>query len=204
MSLRFSVERLGIDPKDVVIVFGNECDTDGRGAWDRFVESLRMDGKDEGQRVDWGDAQSFDESLDIQDAIVVAEDDRSQNEGIGASAYAAACTVAPPQTQPTYPWGLSEQIDALDARSQFLPARRMPYGQTRDTRLGSQKRNQRLAYGSALAALLGLIVLFGVYQHRVGQAQATKKRVYDVTLPKIRQLLEDEACVDAHNLCKEA
>jgi adenylate cyclase len=40
VRLRFSVEKLGIKPEDVAIVFENQSDTPEERAWDRFVERL--------------------------------------------------------------------------------------------------------------------------------------------------------------------
>jgi adenylate cyclase len=41
VRLRFSVERLGIRPEDVLIAYGNQSDTHETRAWDRFIERLR-------------------------------------------------------------------------------------------------------------------------------------------------------------------
>ncbi len=46
VRLRFSVEKVGVGPKDIVIVYGNERDTETGRAWDRFIESLAPDVKD--------------------------------------------------------------------------------------------------------------------------------------------------------------
>ena len=61
VRLRFSVERLGIRPEDVVIAYGNQSDTHERRAWDRFVETLK---ENEDKRLEStghnGSASSFE------------------------------------------------------------------------------------------------------------------------------------------------
>ena len=47
VRLRFSLERLGIRPEEVVIAYGNESDTHEIRAWDRFLEKLGENLEDE-------------------------------------------------------------------------------------------------------------------------------------------------------------
>ncbi len=46
LRLRFSVERLGIKPEDVVITYGGQSDTDEGRAWDRFLGRLAQNLED--------------------------------------------------------------------------------------------------------------------------------------------------------------
>ncbi len=46
VRLRFSFDKVGVGPKDIVIVYGNERDAETGRAWDRFIESLARDVKD--------------------------------------------------------------------------------------------------------------------------------------------------------------
>ncbi|MCP4575292.1 MAG: SUMF1/EgtB/PvdO family nonheme iron enzyme [Deltaproteobacteria bacterium] len=43
VRLRFSVEKVGVEPNDIFIVYGNEKDTKAGSAWERFIASLQCD-----------------------------------------------------------------------------------------------------------------------------------------------------------------
>ena len=49
VRLRFSVEKAGVEPKDIVIVYGNKRDTEEGRVWGRFIESLQRNVKDGGR-----------------------------------------------------------------------------------------------------------------------------------------------------------
>jgi formylglycine-generating enzyme required for sulfatase activity/pimeloyl-ACP methyl ester carboxylesterase len=52
VRLRFSVEKVGVRPEDVFIVFGNEKDTNAGSAWERFINSLNRNVKEVVQKTE--------------------------------------------------------------------------------------------------------------------------------------------------------
>ena len=57
VRLRFSVDRLGVGPNDIVLVYGDRSDEIDEKAWDRFIESLQRDAKEGGRTDDTKDKE---------------------------------------------------------------------------------------------------------------------------------------------------
>ena len=172
VRLRFSVERLGIKPEDVVIAYGNESDTHESRAWDRFIECLRTDVK-AGVLTDGGKDVERD-----------------------------AVPMSTPEEIPAVGKGNAQGID-LESNQSPQPAENLAEKKDQDALHRPQRKKRWLAYGSAVVIILGLITLFGVRQYKASQRQAVEQSAYEIALPKIRQLLEDEKYVAAHALARE-
>ena len=172
VRLRFSVERLGIRPEDVVVAYGNESDTHESRAWDRFIECLRTDVK-AGVLTDGGKDVERD-----------------------------AVPMSTPEEIPTVGKGNAQGID-LESNQSPQPAENLAEKKEQDALHRPQRKKRWLAYGSAVVIILGLITLFGVRQYKAYQRQAVEQSAYEIALPKIRQLLEDEKYVAAHALARE-
>jgi len=70
VRLRFSVEKLGIRPEDVVIVYGNQSDKPEKRTWDRFIENLKESIEDKKvRRIDGNLSVSSPELPDRSEAL---------------------------------------------------------------------------------------------------------------------------------------
>lgn len=172
VRLRFSVDRLGAELKDIVVVYGNKSDTGDGRAWDRFIECLRTDVK-AGVLTDGGKDVERD-----------------------------AVPMSTPEEIPTVGKGNAQGID-LESNQSPQPAENLAEKKEQDALHRPQRKKRWLAYGSAVVIILGLITLFGVRQYKASQRQAVQQLAYEIALPKIRQLLEDEKYVAAHALARE-